>query len=345
MDSIMEEIICNRHTFGISAENPTGARNGGSKGKDCEKLNACIRLEGGKSAEICNIDGPGVINHIWMGGLNIGHGCILRIYWDGASQPSVEAPLSAFFGSAYDETVLDRDGRYVTLNSALLMVAPDRSCNCYFEMPFRSHCRITVENRSEHPTLLFYMITGWQGEIPQQSGYFHALYRQEHPVCRGRAYEALNTSGRGRFLGITMAAGMNGHSTCWVEGEVKMYIDGETYPSLNYTGTEDYFLGAFAFGNDGPAHRYQPYSGLYAGMYSVLGCDSSAQYNAQQRFLLYRFHVRDAIYFNSGFRMTLDNLGWSGPRYDDYTTVAYYYLDKPSPLPCELPDHASCRMT
>ncbi len=115
-----------------------------------------------------------------------------------------------------------------------------------------------------------------------------------------------------------------------------MYLDGDAYPSLNYTGTEDYFCGAYGFGNDIALKQYQTFSGQYVGLYAILG-NPREFYNAQQRFLLYRWHVPDPVYFEKDFRMTLDNLGWTGPRYDDYTSVAYWYLDVPAPLPHPLP--------
>lgn len=99
-----------------------------------------------------------------------------------------------------------------------------------------------MENRCDHPCDLFYMISGWKGALPEDIGYFHAAYRQEHLVQKGRSYVVLDgVEGRGRFLGMTLAVGVNGHNTCWVEGEAKMYIDGESRPSMNYTGTENYF--------------------------------------------------------------------------------------------------------
>lgn len=325
-----------RKTFAYSAENPTGQRNGGSRGKDCEKLSPCVSIPPGETLTICDTDGPGMITHMWFTGY-ISHSFILRIYWENNDFPSVEAPISAFFGCAYDENFTDTEGRYPMLNSALMLVAPGRGCNCYFEMPFRKHCRITVENRGDRPNGLFYMVTGWHGEISPSAAYFHAVYRQEHPVQKGRSYlVADGIEGKGRFLGITLASGMNGHNTCWVEGEAKIYLDGEVYPSLNYTGTEDYFCGSYAFGNDIAMKRFQTFSGLYAGLYAILG-NSSEMYNAQKRFLLYRWHVPDAIYFDSSFKMVLDNLGWTGPRYDDYTSVAYWYLDRPAAPPFSLP--------
>lgn len=326
----------NRTTFGFSAENPTGAKGGGTRGKDCEKLNPCLSIEAEQTVTLCDTDGPGMITHIWFTGY-IGHSFIIRIYWDNEEFPSVEAPISAFFGCAYDQTPADRDNNYPVLNSSMVMVAPGRAYNCYWEMPFYKHCRITMENRGKKTETLYYMISGWHGELPSDCGYFHATYRQEHPVQRGRSYTVIDgIKGKGCFVGMTLASGMNGHNTCWVEGEAKMYIDGDTYPSMNYTGTEDYFCGSYGFGNDILLNKYQTYSGLYAGLYAILG-NSSEKYNTQQRFLLYRWHVKDPIYFNEDFKMVMDNLGWQGPRYDDYTSTAYWYLDKPSKLPLELP--------
>ena len=197
---------------------------------------------------------------------------------------------------------------------------------------------MTMENRGSKEETLYYMIEGWHGELADTDLYFHAAYRQEHPVQKGHAYTVIDgIEGKGIFAGISFAAGMNGHNTCWVEGEPKMYLDGDQYPTINYTGTEDYFCGSYAFGNDILLHKYQTFSGLYAGMYAILGNDSQEMYNGQQRFLLYRFHVKDPVYFHTSFRMTMDNLGWTGARYDDYRSVAYWYMAKPSRLSAGLP--------
>lgn len=328
--------IKNRQSFGFSAENPTGQKNGGTKGKDCEKLRPCIQIAPGETVTLCDTDGPGMITHIWFTGY-VGHSFVMRIYWENEEFPSVEAPISAFFGCAYDENFKDRDGNYIVLNSAKILTAPGRGFNSYWEMPFHKHCRITMENRGKKEETLYYMISGWYGEISQDAGYFHAAYRQEHPVTKGRAYTIIDgIEGRGCFAGVTLATGMNGNNTCWVEGEAKMYIDDDQYPSMNYTGTEDYFCGSYGFGNDIILNRYQTFSGMYTGLFAIMG-DNREFYNGQQRFLLYRFHEKDPVYFSKNFKMTIDNLGWTGPRYDDYTSVAYWYLEKPSKLAKELP--------
>ncbi len=331
-------IMNDSKTFAISAENPTGKRGGGTRGKDCEKLRPCIRVQPGETITLADIEGEGRIQSIWAGG-HLNHGFILRIFWDGQTHPSVECPLSAFFGWAYDEDFADAKGDYVTLNSAMMMVAPAQGGNCYWPMPFRKKCLITLENRASMPLDIYYMIMGEMGKQPDNIGYFHASYRQAHPVEKGKSYTVIDgIKGKGKFVGVTMSVGLNGHNTCWVEGETKMYIDGDKYPSVNYTGTEDYFCGSFAYGNDNVLHKYQTYQGHYAGLAAVMG-NNDRLYKGQERFLLYRWHVKDAVSFNEDFVMKMDNLGWTGPRYDDYTTVAYWYQTLPSaplaPLPSD----------
>lgn len=331
-------LISDTKTFAFSAENPTGTRGGGSRGGDCTKLRPTVTINPGETVTLVDTDGPGMIQSIWFTGY-VGHSFILRMYWEDCDHPSVEAPISAFFGCAYDENFEDVAGKYPVLNSSMILVAPGRGLNCYWNMPFRKHCRITMENRGDQAQNLYYIITGCYRDLPENIGYFHASYRQEHPVTKGRSYTVIDgIQGKGQFLGVTLAAGLNGHNTCWVEGEARMYIDDDQYPSIHYTGTEDYFCGSYAFGNDIYIKKYQTFSGLYAGMFAILG-NTNAVYNAQKRFLLYRFHVNDPIHFENGFRMTLDNLGWTGPRYDDYTSVAYWYQTLPvaplKPLPSD----------
>lgn len=212
-------MIQNSKTFAFSAENPTGVRAGGSQGGDCTKLRPTVTIPAGETVTLVDAAGPGVIQHMWFTGY-VGHHFIIRMYWDDQEYPSVEAPLSAFFGCAYDENFVDRDGKYPVLNSAMMLVAPGRGYNSYFEMPFHKRARITMENRGDKDENLYYIITGAYQEIPAEAGYFHATYRQEHPVQKGRTYTIVDgIEGRGQFVGVTLATGMNGNNTCWVEGE------------------------------------------------------------------------------------------------------------------------------
>ena len=325
----------NYETFGFCAENPTGSRNGGTRGGDCDKLNPAAFIKAGETITLCETDGPGMVTHMWFGS-DLGHNFVLRMYWDNNPEPSVEAPISAFFGHAYDYNMTDRDGNYITMSSEQVLLAPRRSYNSYWEMPFRTHCKITLENRGYGDGHIYYMITGYRGEIPEEAGYFHAGYTQERPVTKGKAFTVVDTIyGKGRFAGMFLAVGLNGEDQCWVEGEARMYIDGDIYPSMNYTGTEDYFGGSFNFGNDFGLNQYMPFCGQYVGMYAVLG-DMKERYNNQQRFLLYRWHVRDPIFFNESFRMVIPDMS-NKPRYDDFAAVSFWYLTEPKALPMKLP--------
>ena len=335
-------------TFAASSENPTAKKGGGSKGSDVEKLNPCTFLAPGETLTLLDIDGPGTVRQMWMGGVPSWH-FILRIYWDGSENPSVEAPLPSFFGYAYYDNVRDINGNFPTLNSALISVAPCRGFSCYFKMPFKKHCKITVENRSKHDCRnLYYTITGNLEEVPEETLYFHASYRQSLPVTAGKAHTIIDgIEGHGNFLGVTLATGINGNNGCWVEGEAKMYIDGDIYPSINYTGTEDYFCGSYAYGYD-MIGKYQPFSNLYAGCFAIMGGEikdrSVSNYNVQPRFMSYRWHVPDPIHFEKDFKMTLLNMGIKPHdetfgRRDDMISVAYWYqnlTNKPlAPLPSD----------
>ena len=329
--------IKNRKSFGVSPENPTGQRNGGVNCTDCSKLNSNLWIEPGVTATICDLDGCGMITNMWIGGYQY-HDIIIRIYWENSEFPSVECPLPSFFACAYDGQRVDRNNKMIILNSAKILVAPNKGYNSYWEMPFRKHCKITLENIGYERQAMCYMISGWFGDIPDDAGYFHAVYRQQRPVSKGKSYVALdNVRGRGFFAGLSLAVGINGVNDCWCEGEVKMFIDGEQYPSIVYTGTEDYFGGSYAFGNDRPPYEYETCSGLYSGMYAVLG-NHNERYNIQQRFMAYRWHIQDPVYFNKSIRVVLDNRDGPGRhRYDDYTTTSYWYMERPMPVPFVLP--------
>lgn len=184
---------------------------------------------------------------MWFAGW-IKYDIVLRIYWEDQDTPSVEVPLPAFFAHMYcsDE---NSDGCYPTLNSAMVMVAPKQGYSCYWEMPFRKHCRITLENLTEGHKGIYYQINYTLTEIPDDCAYFHAQYRQKRPVDYMEEYVILDgVEGKGHYVGTSLAAGMNGSNNWWGEGEFKFYIDDDSkFPTICGTGLEDYFLGAWGW--------------------------------------------------------------------------------------------------
>ena len=111
------------------------------------KVSPAIVIKPGATAVIADINGPGAIQSMWFAGY-VGRDFIMRIYWENQAQPSVECPLPDFFATGWT----NNDGAFLKgpfsqLNSLPVAVNPNRGLNCFWEMPFRKHCLITMENR------------------------------------------------------------------------------------------------------------------------------------------------------------------------------------------------------
>ncbi len=335
-------------TRSISAENPTGAPGcGGSceleKGVAAEaardlgkgwKVNPYIIAGHGQTCTLAEIDGPGVIQHMWMTTSGKWRTLILRIYWDNQEQPSVECPLGDFFANGWEQ--------YAPVSSLAVCVNGGKAFNCYWQMPFRKHCRITLENRADEDVMFWYQIDYTLMDVPENCGYFHAQFRRSNPLPYKESHVILDgVEGQGVYAGTYMAWGVNNNGW-WGEGEIKFYMDGDQeYPTICGTGTEDYFCGAFNFENPITRDSYETYCTPYAGLCQVI--TPNRLYSAQMRFGMYRWHIPDPIRFKKDLKVTIQALGWrSGKRYlplqDDIASVAYWYQSLPTkPFP-PLPD-------
>jgi hypothetical protein len=321
----------------LSAENPLGKKGEGAMadpqgaGPARElgqgwKVRPCLTLKAGETATLMDHDGPGIIRHMWFTfDKKFYRDVILRIYWDGQDAPSVQAPLGDFLCNAWN--------RRQNILALPINVNPSGGMNIYFPMPFRSHARITVENNSPDDLEgFFYTINYTLEALPQEALYFHAFWRRSNPLTYGQEYLIVDgIEGQGQYVGTFMAWQQN-NAGWWGEGEIKMYIDGdEDFPTICGTGTEDYFGGAWGFGDD--------FSAPYLGFRQVT--KKSGKVGA--RMTLYRFHVQDPVFFRSDLKVTMQALGWrSGRRYlplqDDIASVAYWYQTLPhAPFP-PLPD-------
>ncbi len=199
------------------------------------KVNPYLRLEPGTTTTLADIHGSGSIQHIWMTPSSRDwRNLILRVYWDDSQVPSIECPIGDFFASGW--------GEYAQINSLAVCVNPGRAFNCYWTMPFRSRCRMTLENRTQDQVQIYYQVTYELGEVPEDACYFHAQFRRVNPLPYKEVYTILDgAQGRGQYVGTYMAWGVN-NSGWWGEGEIKFYMDGDReYPTICGTGTEDYF--------------------------------------------------------------------------------------------------------
>ena len=297
------------------------------------KISPSVVIEPGQTFELADIAGPGAIQQIWMTPTGNWRFSILRIYWDDQAQPAVECPVGDFFAMGW--------GRYAQLSSLAVCVNPGSAFNCYWEMPFRKHARMTIENVAQEPMRLYYQINYTLTDVPDDVGYFHAQFRRANPLPYKEVYTILDgVEGQGQYVGTYLAWGSNNNGW-WGEGEIKFYLDGDdAFPTICGTGTEDYFCGSYDFENQ-ETKQYQEFTTPYAGLHQVIRPDGL--YRSQMRFGMYRWHIVDPIRFQRDLRVTIQALGWRSygrylPLQDDIASVAYWYQTLPtSPFP-PLPD-------
>ena len=332
-------------TRSISAENPTGIPGQGGRATEGVHANSARELGQGwkispyrvvpphSEVLLADIDGEGVIQQIWMT-LN-GHWRheILRFYWDNAETPAIEVPVGDFFCCGWCSPAF--------FASQAVCVNPGSAFNCYWEMPFRKHARVTLENLSDDAFDAFYQINYALGTVHPDAGYLHAEFHRSNPVPYKQVHTILDgVDGPGQYVGTYLAWGSNNNG-CWSEGEVKFYMDGDTdFPTICGTGTEDYFCGSYSFENR-QTRQYQEFATPYTGLPQVIRPDGL--FVSQQRFGLYRWHITDPIRFQKDLRVTIQALGWrSGARYlplqDDLASTAFFYLDRPGRTLPTLPD-------
>lgn len=293
------------------------------------KVSPYVRVAGKSTFTLAEIEGPGAIQHIWMTPAPLGktRWFILRFYWDGETEPSVEVPMADFFACGW--------GRYAQISSLAVCVNPGSAFNCYWTMPFRKKAKITLENLDDEQMTIYYQIDYALTKVPEDAAYFHAQFRREDPLKTAGLYTILDgVEGRGHYVGTYLAWEVHSNGW-WGEGEIKFYLDGDKeFPTIAGTGTEDYFCGSYNFDTVGPdgKHRYTEFTTPYTGLPQVIRPDGL--YDAQTRFGLYRWHIPDPIRFKKNLKVTIQALGWqSGGRYlplkDDIASVAFWYQTEP----------------
>jgi hypothetical protein len=331
-------------TRSISPENFTGEKGKAGMategmGANCArdlgqgwKISPCIKIKAGETFQLTDIEGPGAIQQIWMTPTGNWRYSILRIYWDGQENPSVECPVGDFFASGW--------GKYAQLTSLPICVNPGSAFNCYWEMPFRKKCVMTMTNIADEDMVLYYQVNYTLTEVPEDCAYFHASFRRINPLPYKDVYTILdNVSGEGHYVGTYMAWGVN-NVGWWGEGEIKFFMDGDKeFPTICGTGTEDYFCGSYNFENQ-VTKQYQEFTTPYAGLHQVIRPDGV--YQSQTRFGMYRWHVMDPIRFKKDLKVTIQALGWRSygrylPLQDDIASVAYWYQTLPTAKLPELP--------
>jgi D-arabinan exo alpha-(1,3)/(1,5)-arabinofuranosidase (non-reducing end) len=343
-------MLSNAKTRSISPENFTGEKGKGGMAKleDKDKpntanawqqaqdlgqgwkVNPYINVKAGESFTLAEIDGPGAIQHIWMTPTGDRRLSILRVYWDDEKEPSIECPIGDFFANGW--------GEFAQVNSLAVTVNPGSAFNCYWVMPFRKKCKITLTNINNTPMRLYYQIDYVLTEVPKDAAYLHAQFRRVNPLPYKEVYSILDgVKGKGQFVGTYMCWGVNNNGW-WGEGEIKFYIDGDKdFPTICGTGAEDYFCGSYNFHvrnpatNEGDEIGYRTFTTAYTGLPQIIRPDG--QYRSQMRFGLYRWHITDPVRFEKDLKITIQALGWRPggylPLQDDISSVAFWYQTEP----------------
>lgn len=331
--SISPENFTGEKGKGAMATEGTGARAARDLGRGW-KISPSVVIQPGQTFVMADITGSGAIQHIWCTPTGKWRFSILRIHWDGQEQPSVECPIGDFFACGWNE--------YAQVSSLAVCVNPASGLNCYWEMPFRKACKITLTNIADEPMTLYYQIDYTLTEVPDDAAYFHAQFRRSNPLPYKEDFTILDgVKGQGQFVGTYMAWGVN-NCGWWGEGEIKFFIDGDKeFPTICGTGTEDYFCGSYDFDLGKENGGYREFTTAYVGLPQVIRPDGL--YKSQTRFGLYRWHIMDPIRFEQDLKVTIQALGWGSygryrPLQDDIASVAYWYQTIPAaPFP-QLPE-------
>ncbi|MGA9465920.1 MAG: glycoside hydrolase family 172 protein [Terracidiphilus sp.] len=301
-----------------------------------------VSVDPGKAATILDVQGAGVVTHLWftINSEDRMHlkNLVLRAWWDGERAPSVEVPIGDFFGLGL--------GEYYTYQSSLVAVAPMKALNAYFKMPFATAGRLTVANEGTIRTDNLYFAVDYVtlAALPGDLGRFHAQYRQAAP-CKGWTddwqneyvpavndkknlngegnYVFMEATGKGHFVGVTHAVLQN-QDQWFGEGDDMIFIDGDALPTINGTGTEDYYNGAWDFGG-------KEFANLHQGAPYIVDPERIGG-----RYCLYRWHTESPITFEKSIRVTMEH-GHANHRSDNFYSAAFWYQTEPHaefpPLP------------
>ena len=303
-----------------------------------------IAVKAQSTATLAEIKGAGAVRHIWFT-INSPSSyhlreLVLRMYWDGESEPSVEVPIGDFFGTGFEFEDVPGGHRGQKYQSwwSLPITVQDRAMNCYFEMPFASGAQITITNDGAQDVPNLYYHIDYQSYPDTRAvaakGRFHAQWN--HQLTRAvpqsesggknrdgkNNYVFMEAKGKGQYVGTIL--NIFGLSTgWWGEGDDMFFIDGDSgKATINGTGMEDYFNNAWMF-----QKKFN---------YPYIGYSQQGNRDWTGSHTMYRFHVEDPIYFEKSLRATIEH-GHANARQDDYTSVAFWYQTEPHqkliPLP------------
>ena len=301
-----------------------------------------ITIAPGETKTLFDVTGAGVIRRFYMAPLAADRmryrKLVLRMYWDGEKDPSVEVPLGDFFGSGLG-TLRYIHSLVVDINPGFRGWDFDGLVN-YFPMPFTRSARITLENDGKVPNFrLWYHIDFEQypdGVLPSNTGTLHAQWRRvaRTPVREGVPkntslgnneaknttgednYVILDAEGQGTYVGLFLTVDNIGGG--WYgEGDDMIFVDGVKWPpTYPGTGHEEVF-------NSGCCPDAE-FWGAYTGFYLIENLNGKFGGKNQ----MYKFYINDPVRFQKSIRVTIEH-GHANNYENDYTTTAFWYQKGP----------------
>ncbi len=282
-------------------------------------------LSEGRPETLAELEGPGCIRRIFLTTVRDPtpahqRQIVIRIYWDGADAPAVEAPVGDFFGQLHGLPPHQLESRYLTRQFHSGYTAT-------FPMPFEQSARIEVEAGPEVEGATVVAIVDWHsypdGSLDQPLR-FHAQFRREFPCeAYGRNYLLLDAVGRGYFLGFNYGVSVRDDRARWSHaGAENIYVTNDPaapegpFAHLRGAGGEDTFGASYG----GVLHR--PSSHLDQGM-PYYAQEDLGPALARHTLAAYRFFEADAIPFGRSIHVRF------GSQANDICSTAYWFQETP----------------
>ncbi|MGJ8653091.1 MAG: glycoside hydrolase family 172 protein [Opitutaceae bacterium] len=249
---------------------------------------------------------------------NVTRTVVLKMEFDG--QETVWCPIGDFFGAGIGLNPFQ--GWYRT-------VAEDGTMTCRWVMPYQKGGKVSLVNFGSEPVDVELEVKTGDWSWDDRSMYFNAMWRGQYPTpTRPRSdWNYVTAKGRGVYVGDTLTI-MNPEPQWWGEGDAKIWVDGEDFPSIFGTGTEDYY--GYAWGGKTTDFYEHPFHAqVFAHKYNKLNRKPEAimgERNTHGFSTETRTRALDTMPFGESIQLDMEI--WSGTDQDmGYQVGAYWYAD------------------
>jgi hypothetical protein len=276
-----------------------------------------VNIPRGGDMQLADLAGPGQITYFYITDNSQGRfypGLVLKVYWDDEQEPSINVPLSDFFGAIASETV-DYQSALMQINHYCYM--------SYLPMPFSKRARFLLVNDGDqdYSRGVAYGIDYEKGEsLATEKSRLHCVWTRSNPT-KDSMHTYLEARGRGHYVGSFLQVNSR-YWGWWGEGDTIFHVDGKAM--THSPGTEDEYGSCWTFEH--------PYSYAYSG-YIQMEEAPIIQGTGVGKNRMYRWYVANPVRFQHSLKVEIQNqhveLGGVMPSKEDYTSVAFWYQEDP----------------